>query len=60
MIESAVLGKPFECFVTPDSSQPMDGSPILDIKPYTFNEKILDEIKMPDWMRQIHQEFEDK
>ncbi len=38
----------------------LDGSPILDIKPYLPDEKSLGEIKMPDWMRQIHQEFEDK
>jgi len=38
----------------------LDGSPILDIKPYLPNEKSLGEIKIPDWMQQIHQEFEDK
>ncbi len=33
----------------------LDGSPIIDIKPYTTNDLSADDVKMPDWMNQIHQ-----
>jgi tRNA-Thr(GGU) m(6)t(6)A37 methyltransferase TsaA len=35
----------------------LDGSPILDIKPYFRATSDADEIKVPDWMRDIHQTF---
>jgi tRNA-Thr(GGU) m(6)t(6)A37 methyltransferase TsaA len=35
----------------------LDGSPILDIKPYFRDTPGTDEIKVPDWMRDIHQTF---
>jgi tRNA-Thr(GGU) m(6)t(6)A37 methyltransferase TsaA len=35
----------------------LDGSPILDIKPYSRRIPDTDEIKVPDWMRDIHQNF---
>jgi tRNA (Thr-GGU) A37 N-methylase len=35
----------------------LDGSPILDIKPYFRDTPDTDEIKVPDWMRDIHQTF---
>jgi tRNA-Thr(GGU) m(6)t(6)A37 methyltransferase TsaA len=35
----------------------LDGSPILDIKPYDGELDKLKDVKMPDWMRRIHQEF---
>jgi tRNA-Thr(GGU) m(6)t(6)A37 methyltransferase TsaA len=35
----------------------LDGSPILDIKPYFRGTPDADEIKVPDWMRDIHQTF---
>jgi tRNA-Thr(GGU) m(6)t(6)A37 methyltransferase TsaA len=35
----------------------MDGSPILDIKPYTGSLITTETIKVPDWIRQIQQAF---
>lgn len=35
----------------------MDGSPILDIKPYTGSLIVTETIKIPDWIRQIQQAF---
>ena len=35
----------------------LDGSPILDIKPYYRDTLDTDKIKVPDWMRDIHQTF---
>jgi tRNA-Thr(GGU) m(6)t(6)A37 methyltransferase TsaA len=35
----------------------LDGSPILDIKPYSRGTVDADEIKVPDWMKDIHQTF---
>jgi tRNA-Thr(GGU) m(6)t(6)A37 methyltransferase TsaA len=35
----------------------LDGSPILDIKPYNGELDKLEDVKMPDWMRRVHQEF---
>jgi tRNA-Thr(GGU) m(6)t(6)A37 methyltransferase TsaA len=35
----------------------MDGSPILDIKPYTGSLITTEAIKVPDWIRQIQQVF---
>jgi tRNA-Thr(GGU) m(6)t(6)A37 methyltransferase TsaA len=35
----------------------LDGSPILDIKPYDGELDKLKDVKMPNWMRRIHQEF---
>jgi hypothetical protein len=35
----------------------LDGSPILDIKPYFRDAPDADEIKVPDWVRDIHQTF---
>jgi tRNA-Thr(GGU) m(6)t(6)A37 methyltransferase TsaA len=35
----------------------MDGSPILDIKPYTGSLIVNETIKVPDWIRQIQQAF---
>jgi tRNA-Thr(GGU) m(6)t(6)A37 methyltransferase TsaA len=35
----------------------MDGSPIMDIKPYTGSLKVAETIKIPDWIRRIQQEF---
>lgn len=37
----------------------LDGSPVLDIKPFTQEEKY-ENIKVPGWMREIHREFENK
>ena len=37
----------------------LDGSPVLDIKPFTQEEEY-ENIKLPGWMRKIHQEFEKK
>lgn len=34
----------------------LDGSPILDIKPYKPDQGLKD-VSVPDWMRQIHDEF---
>jgi tRNA-Thr(GGU) m(6)t(6)A37 methyltransferase TsaA len=34
----------------------LDGSPILDIKPYTGSLNVPETIKVPDWIRQIQQE----
>jgi tRNA-Thr(GGU) m(6)t(6)A37 methyltransferase TsaA len=35
-----------------------DGSPIIDVKPYSKSYLMVDELKMPDWMEQIHRELE--
>ena len=35
----------------------LDGSTVLDIKPYFRDTLDADEIKVPDWMRDIHQTF---
>jgi tRNA (adenine37-N6)-methyltransferase len=34
----------------------LDGSPVLDIKPY-YPEEELENVKLPDWMKQINREF---
>jgi len=36
----------------------VDGSPIIDIKPYSKNYLQVESLKMPAWMEQIHQEME--
>jgi tRNA (Thr-GGU) A37 N-methylase len=35
----------------------MDGSPILDIKPYTGSLIVNETIKVPEWIRKIQQTF---
>ena len=35
----------------------LDGSPLLDIKPYTPSYEAADEVKLADWMMQLHKEF---
>ena len=35
----------------------LDGSPILDIKPYNPDHQDLKDVSIPDWMRKIHDEF---
>lgn len=37
----------------------LDGSPILDIKPYNPERQNLKDVRVPDWMRKIHDEFND-
>jgi tRNA (adenine37-N6)-methyltransferase len=37
----------------------LDGSPILDIKPYIPERQDLKDVRVPDWMREIHDEFND-
>ncbi len=36
----------------------VDGSPIIDVKPYSKSYLMVDKLKMPDWMEQIHRELE--
>ena len=36
----------------------LNGSPILDIKPYLSDQQDLKDIKMPDWMKKIHEIFQ--
>ncbi len=38
----------------------LDGSPILDIKPYLPEELSSKDIRMPDWMRKIHEAFREE
>ena len=38
----------------------LDGSPILDIKPYIPDHRDLEDARMPDWMREIGQEFNER
>jgi len=38
----------------------LDGSPLLDIKPYLPYREELKDLKMPDWMRQVHRQFSQK
>jgi tRNA (adenine37-N6)-methyltransferase len=35
----------------------LDGSPVLDIKPYYLEEKA-ENIKLPDWMKQVNRKFD--
>ena len=35
----------------------LDGSPILDIKPYNPDHNNIKDARIPDWMRNIHEEF---
>jgi tRNA-Thr(GGU) m(6)t(6)A37 methyltransferase TsaA len=44
-----------ENILTVQGLEALDGSPIIDIKPYTTNYLSADDVKMPDWMNQIHQ-----
>lgn len=37
----------------------VDGSPVVDIKPYVRNFYPEDKISIPEWMQQIHKEFEE-
>jgi len=37
----------------------LDGSPILDIKPYDPERQNLKDVRVPGWMREIHDEFND-
>ncbi len=37
----------------------LDGSPILDIKPYLPEEMDIKDIKMPNWMRKMHEAFQE-
>ncbi|WP_419660621.1 conserved uncharacterized protein, UPF0066 [Desulfosarcina variabilis str. Montpellier] len=36
----------------------VDGSPIVDVKPYSRSYLQVDGMKMPDWMEQLHREME--
>lgn len=36
----------------------VDGSPIIDVKPYSKSYLEVKDLKMPPWMEQIHREFE--
>jgi tRNA (adenine37-N6)-methyltransferase len=36
----------------------VDGSPIIDVKPYSKSYLTVDELKMPDWMEKIYRELE--
>jgi tRNA-Thr(GGU) m(6)t(6)A37 methyltransferase TsaA len=36
----------------------VDGSPIIDVKPYSKSYLTVDQLKMPAWMEQIHRELE--
>jgi tRNA-Thr(GGU) m(6)t(6)A37 methyltransferase TsaA len=36
----------------------VDGSPIIDVKPYSKNYLQVDGLKMPAWMEQLHRELE--
>jgi len=38
----------------------LDGSPVLDIKPYSGENIDLKSIKVPDWMEKIHDTFKDE
>jgi len=35
----------------------IDGSPIIDIKPYNPSYYAVSDVKVADWMEQIHREF---
>ncbi len=37
----------------------LDGSPILDIKPYLPDEQDVKGVRMPDWMRKMHEMFQE-
>jgi tRNA (adenine37-N6)-methyltransferase len=36
----------------------VDGSPIIDVKPYSKSYPLVDGLKMPAWMEQLHRELE--
>ena len=36
----------------------VDGSPIIDVKPYSKSYLTVEKLKMPEWMEQIHRELE--
>ena len=38
----------------------LNGSPILDIKPYLPDRQNSEDVKMPDWMRKMHDMFEEE
>ena len=38
----------------------LDGSPILDIKPYLPDEQNVKDVRMPDWMRKMREAFQEK
>jgi len=38
----------------------LDGSPILDIKPYLPDGQNVKDVRMPDWMRKIHELFQEE
>ena len=37
----------------------LDGSPILDIKPYLPDQQGLKDVRMPDWMKKMHNKFKE-
>jgi len=38
----------------------LDGSPILDIKPYLPDEQNVKDVRMPDWIRKMHELFKEE
>jgi tRNA-Thr(GGU) m(6)t(6)A37 methyltransferase TsaA len=38
----------------------VNGSPVIDIKPYVPNHFPRDEVRIPEWMHRIHEEFGDR
>jgi tRNA (Thr-GGU) A37 N-methylase len=37
----------------------LNGSPILDIKPYLPDHQDLEDVRMPDWMKKMHDVFKE-
>lgn len=46
--------------LTVQGLEAVDGSPVIDIKPYSKSYMVAGDLKSPDWMTQINKELEDK
>lgn len=45
--------------LTVQGLEAVDGSPIIDIKPYSQNYMVIESLKSPDWMEQIRSEMDE-
>jgi tRNA-Thr(GGU) m(6)t(6)A37 methyltransferase TsaA len=55
LVTTVRIVKKKENILTVQGLEALDGSPIIDIKPYTTDYLSADDVKMSDWMNQIHQ-----
>ncbi|WP_020589892.1 tRNA (N6-threonylcarbamoyladenosine(37)-N6)-methyltransferase TrmO [Desulfobacter curvatus] len=59
LVTAVVLKERKGNILTVQGLEAVDGSPIIDIKPYSQSYMIIDSLKSPDWMEQIRSELDE-